>query len=182
VARLPYLQRGDLPPEHQDLLKRDIAINQVLAHSPGAARAFGDLGMFIRHGSRLDPRLRQLAIMQVGWSARSPYEWSHHVQIGRDFGVSDADIAALAEETEGRGSGLEPLARLVLRGAREMWIGPGMSADTFEALRPHLDNECLTDLIVTIAYYCGVVRILATLEVDVEPEWKPFLHEFPLPG
>jgi alkylhydroperoxidase family enzyme len=181
VARLPTLQRGDLPPEHQDLLARNIAINQVLANSPGAARAFSDLGMFIRHRSRLDPRLRQLAIMQVGWSARSPYEWSHHVQIGREFGVSDADIAALAEESAGRTSGIDPLAKVVLRGAREMWAGPGMSAETFEALRPHLDHETLTDLVVAIAYYCGVVRILATLEVEVEPEYERFLHEFPLP-
>lgn len=181
MARLPYLQRSDLPPEHQDVLARDIAVNQVLANSPGAARVFGDLGMFIRHRSRLDPRLRQLAIMQVGWSARSPYEWSHHVQIGRDAGVTRSDISNLAIEAAGGESGIDPLARLVLRGAREMWAGPGMSAATFDALRGWLDDECLTDLVVTVAYYCGVVRILATLEVEVEPEWQPYLLEFPLP-
>lgn len=181
MARLPYLQRGDLPPEHQDLLTRNIAINQVLANSPGAARVFSDLGMYIRHHSKLDARLRQLAIMQVGWSARSPYEWSHHVQIGREFGVSDGDIADLGIEADGGRSGIDPLARLVLCAAREMWEGPGMSADTFEALRGRLDAESLTDLVVTIAYYCGVVRILATLEVEVEPEWQPFLERYPLP-
>lgn len=181
MARLPYLRRSDLPPEHQDVLTRDIAINQVLANSPGAARVFGDLGMFIRHRSRLDPRLRQLAIMQIGWSARSPYEWSHHVQIGRDAGVTGDDIANLAIEAAGVESSIDPLARLVLRGAREMWEGPGMSAGTFAALRDRLDNECLTDLVVTVAYYCGVVRILATLDVEVEPEWQPYLVEFPLP-
>lgn len=181
MARLPYLQRGDLLPEHQDLLARNIAINQVLANSPGAARVFSDLGMYIRHRSKLDARLRQLAIMQVGWCARSSYEWSHHVQIGRDFGVSNDDIAALAVETDGGESGIEPLARLVLRGAREMWEGPGMSATTFESLRARLDTESLTDLVVIVAYYCGVVRILATLEVEVEPEWQSYLEEFPLP-
>nr|WP_249120673.1 carboxymuconolactone decarboxylase family protein [Plastoroseomonas hellenica] len=178
---MPYLQRSELPPEHQDVLTRNIAINQVLANSPGAARAFGDLGMFIRHRSRLDPRLRQLAIMQIGWSARSPYEWSHHVQIGRDAGVTRSDIANLAIEAAGIKSSIDALARLVLRGAREMWEGPGMSAATFAALHDELGKECLTDLVVAIAYYCGVVRILATLEVEVEPEWQPYLVEFPLP-
>lgn len=181
MARLPYLSRDDLPPEDQDVVARDITLNRVMANSPGAARAFTDLGMYIRHRSKLDPRLRQLAIMQVGWLARSPYEWSHHVRIGKEFGCSDGDIRAIAIETDGGDSALEPLARLVLRAAREMYRGPGISAGIFDALRPHLDNERLTDLTVTIAYYCGVVRLLATLEVDVEPDYQPFLQEYPLP-
>ena len=181
MARLPYLSREDLPPEHQDVVARDITLNRVMANSPGAARAFTDLGMYIRYRSKLDPRLRQLAILQVGWLARSPYEWSHHVSLGKEFGCSDADIRAIAAESAGDGSTLEPLARLVLRGAREMWAGPGMSAETFEALRPSLGAELLTDLVVTIAFYCGVVRLLATLEVDVEPEYQRFLDEYPLP-
>jgi alkylhydroperoxidase family enzyme len=180
LARLPYLTRADLPPEHQDVVERDIWLNRVMANSPGAARAFTDLGMYIRYRSRLDPRLRQLAIMQVGWLARSPYEWSHHVRIGLDFGCSEADIRAIAVESAGRESSLEPLARLVLRGAREMFDG-AMSRDTFEALRPHLDAERLTDLVVTIAYYCGVVRLLATLEIEVEPDYQPYLEAYPLP-
>ncbi len=181
MARLPYLTRDDLPPEHHDVVARDITLNRVMANSPGAARAFTDLGMYIRYRSRLDPRLRQLAILQVGWLARSPYEWSHHVQLGKEFGCSDADIRAIAVESASGESALEPLARLVLRGAREMWAGPGMSAVTFEALRPQLGPELLTDLVVTIAFYCGVVRLLATLEVDVEPEFQRFLDEYPLP-
>lgn len=181
MARLRYLTRDDLPPEHHDVVARDIWLNRVMANSPGAARAFTDLGMYIRFRSKLDPRLRQLAIMQVGWLARSPYEWSHHVRIGKEFGCSDADIRAIATESVGGISGLEPLARLVLQGAREMYQGPGMSQATFDALRPHLDPERLTDLVVTVAYYCGVVRLLATLEVEVEPDYQPFLDEYPLP-
>jgi len=181
MARLPAYTREQLPDAHKDVLARDIMLHRVLANSPGAARAFSGLGMYIRHASRLDPRLRELAILQIGWLARSPYEWSHHVKIGKGFGVSDADIAAIAVETDGKDSGLEPLARLVLKGAREMWAGPGMSEATFDALRAHFDNECLTDLTVVIAFYCGVVRVLATLEVDVEPDYAPYLEQFPLP-
>jgi alkylhydroperoxidase family enzyme len=181
MARIPILGQEDLTPEHQDILARNITLNRVLANNPAAARAFDNLGMFIRHHGRLDPRLRELAILQVGWLARSPYEWSHHVRIAREFGVPDQDLAAIAAETDERDSGLEPLARLVLRGAREMWDGPGMSSATFDALRPHLDAGLLTELTMVVAFYCGVVRLLATLEVDVEPDYETFLQEFPLP-
>src|SRR5260221_10605094 len=119
MARVPYLERSDLPAEHQDILKRDIALHKALANSPNGARAMNGLGQFIRHTSRLDPRLRELAILQVGWLARSPYEWSHHVKIGLEFGVTDGDLRALIDDTAGRPTSLEPLAKAVLRAARE---------------------------------------------------------------
>src|SRR6185295_12240342 len=120
MARLPYLDADQLAPEQRELLKRPINLTRLLVNSPGMARAFGGIGNYIRHKSTLDPRLRELAILQVGWMERSEYEFTHHVKIGREFGVTDDDIAALFLETDGKPSTLEPLARAVLRGAREM--------------------------------------------------------------
>ena len=116
MARLPYLARADLKPEDQELLNRDINLYRVLAHSPDALRAFSGLGYFIRRKSRLEPRLREMAILQVGYLERSAYEYSHHIEIGRHFGVSDDDIRAIAAETERRPTDLDPLAKAVLRG------------------------------------------------------------------
>ena len=65
MARVPYLEQSDLAPEDQDLLKRPIWLAKALVNSPKAARAFFGLGGYIRHGSKLDPRLRELAILQV---------------------------------------------------------------------------------------------------------------------
>src|SRR6201996_1728070 len=120
MARVPYLEATDLSAENQDLLKRRISLFQALVNSPNAARAFGGLGHFIRYGSKLDPRLRELAILQVGWLARSPYEWSHHVKLGHDFGVTDDDIRALIDDTAGKPTSLSELDRTVLRAAREI--------------------------------------------------------------
>ena len=44
-----------------------------------------------------------------------------------------------------------------------------------------LDNERLTDLVVTIAFYNGLVRLLETMQVDVEEDHLSYLKEFPLP-
>ena len=135
MARVPYLEPSDLAPEDQDLLKRPISLFKALVNSPKAARAFSGLGSYIRYGSKLDPRLRELAILQVGWLARSPYEWSHHVKLGHDFGVTDDDIQALIDDTAGKPTGLDTLSQTVLRAAREMTEDGAMAEATFAELQ-----------------------------------------------
>ncbi|HEY3911072.1 MAG TPA: carboxymuconolactone decarboxylase family protein [Stellaceae bacterium] len=181
MARLPYLDKSDLLPEHQDLLARNINLYRLLAHSPRAARSLNTLARFIRDGSRLDPRLRQMAILQVGYVTRSAYEYSHHIRISREFGVSDADIRAIADETQGRPTDLDPLAKAVLCAAREMTEKLEISDDTFAALHQGLGDERVTDLVLTIAFYNGLVRLLGAMQVDVEDGYLPYLNEFPLP-
>jgi alkylhydroperoxidase family enzyme len=182
MARVPYLEVSDLAPEDQDLLKRPISLFKALVNSPKAARAFSGLGGYIRHGSKLNPRLRELAILQVGWLARSPYEWSHHVKLGHDFGVSDADVQALIDDTAGKPTTLDALSKLVLKAAREMTADGAMAGPTFAALQGELGNELVVDLTLTIGFYNAVVRVLATLQIDVEPEYMPYLEKFPLPA
>lgn len=182
MARVPYLEMSDLSAENQDLLKRRISLFQALVNSPNAARAFHGVGHFIRFGSKLDPRLRELAILQVGWLARSPYEWSHHVKLGHDFGVSDADIQALIDDTAGKPTPLDDMAKTVLRAAREMTNDGAMSDGTFATLQKALGNELVVDLTITIAFYNAVVRVLGTLQIDVEDDYMPYLRQFPLPA
>src|SRR6185503_4221667 len=118
LARVPYLDQQDLAAEHRDLLKRSVNIVRALANSPNGLREFSALSNFIRFKSRLDPRLRELAVSDV----------------------------------------------------------------TFAELRAGLDNERIVDLVVTIAFYNAVVRVLASLQIDVEGDYQRYLDEFPLPS
>ncbi|HEY6984258.1 carboxymuconolactone decarboxylase family protein [Reyranella sp.] len=182
MARLPYLEADQVAPEYRDMLKRNTNLHKLLVNSPDMAKAFNGVGNFIRFRSKLDPRLRELAILQVGWLERSEYEFTHHVKIGREFGVTDEDIEGLMAETEGKPSKLEPLARAILRGAREMVRDLGMSEATFTDIKRHLSDEHMTDLVLTVAHYCAVVRVLATMKIDNEPFYKEVLRQYPIPG
>ncbi|MGH7088464.1 MAG: hypothetical protein ACREFQ_06145, partial [Stellaceae bacterium] len=62
MARVPYVD-----------LKDAINIRRALANSPKAAEKNQALALYIRHESRLDPRLREMAILQVGFTARCVY-------------------------------------------------------------------------------------------------------------
>ena len=181
MARVKYLDKEDLAEEDQDLLTRSISLHRALVNSPGGARAFGKLGGWIRHDSDFDPRLRELAILQVGWQAKAEYEWSHHVKIGRDFGVSDDDIRALIAESAGEVSDLPALDKAVLRAAREMADDGAMADATYGELAETYNDQMMVELTLIIGFYCAVVRVLPTLQIDVEDSYAPYLDEFPLP-
>ena len=65
-------------------------------------------------------------------------------------------------------------------------LGPlidlAMADDTFAEIKTHLSNEHMTDLVLTIAFYCAVVRVLATMKMDNEPQYKEVLKQYPIPG
>jgi alkylhydroperoxidase family enzyme len=182
MARVPYLTEADLAPQNRALLARNLNLYRALAHNPDTARSFGGLGLHIRFHSKLDPRLREMAILQVGYLSRAPYEFAHHIELGHQFGVTDDDIRAIIAETNGQTTDLPALDRAVLRAARELVAKPQLSDDTFAALRAGFDNERVVDLIVAISFYCGVVRVLGALQIDVEPEYQHYLIQFPLPN
>jgi alkylhydroperoxidase family enzyme len=182
MARLPYLEADQVAPEYRDMLKRNTNLHKLLVNSPDMARAFNGIGGYIRFKSKLDPRLRELAILQVGWIEKSEYEFTHHVKIGKEFGVTDADIEGLIAETAGKPSNLDALTKTVLKGAREMVRNLAMSEATFAEIKKELSNEHMTDLVLTIAFYCAVVRVLATMKMDNEPYCKEVLQQYPIPG
>jgi alkylhydroperoxidase family enzyme len=180
MARLPYVYPDDLPPQYRDMFRNNANITRALANSPEVAKLSGAVARYIREGNKLDPRLRELAIIQVGYTANSPYEYTHHIEIGLRYGVTESDLHALADEAAGRDSKLDPLAKTVLRAAREITANGTLSDATFAALKQGLDNERLIELIFAISNYNGVVRMLAALQVDLEDEYRPYLEKFPI--
>src|SRR5262249_24181476 len=115
MSRVPYVDNTDLPEQYRNQLSGDANVTRALSNSPQLAFLSGSMERYIRHGSKVDPRLRELAIIQVGYSARSAYEYTHHIKIGFSFGVTEDDLHAIADETAGRPSKLQPPAQSLLR-------------------------------------------------------------------
>jgi alkylhydroperoxidase family enzyme len=179
VARVPYREKSDMLPEDQDLFPPHINLRRALSNNPAAARAMGVQAMYLRHDSKLDPRLRELAIMMVAVTGRNPYEWVHHIDHGRKAGVSDAEVRAISS---GILSIFTPLERAIVTAAREMTNTSTVADETFAVLRESLDNAEIVDLIMSIGFYCGVLRILGALQIDMDKELAHLLTDFPLPA
>ncbi len=183
MARLPYVQPDDLPePARSVLAGYRVNLFEALANAPDAMVHLHGLGMWIREAQSLPSRLRELAILQVGASARSPYEFSHHVRIGMAHGLLPEDVRAVTDPGGPERSGLSALEQAGLAAAAELTVEGTITPTTWTALADELDERQLVELVVTIAFYNAVVRMLAALEVDLEPEHQALLAEFPLPG
>jgi alkylhydroperoxidase family enzyme len=186
MARLSYLDENDLQEGDREILQRGLNLYRLLAHSPGAARAFQHFAKFLRFESSLDPRIRELAILQVGYIARVEYSFYGHVGfVSGDFGVSFDDLKALIADSRGAENHLEPKVRFVLKAAREMTATFTISDETFAELRPFFSPRELTDLIATIAFYNAALRFITTMQIDIEDQRlgkvSQLRTEFPLP-
>ena len=55
------------------------------------------------------------------------------------------------------------------------------TAGAVENFYASYNKPATINLGITVAFYNGVVRLLAALQIDVEDDYRRFLDEFPLP-
>ena len=176
---MPYLNAGDLDEADRALLSRPINLFRALAHDPDGLREFQRVGEWIRHRGQLDARLRELAILRVGYVTRCAYEFSHHVRIGREFGLTSDDINLVRRP--GLGQAPDAGAAVVIAAATEITQDLGLADETWRRLAAQLGTSVAVELVLVVAHYCAVVRVLNSLRVDVEPEYEQYLREFARP-
>ncbi|WP_164478559.1 carboxymuconolactone decarboxylase family protein [Mycolicibacterium stellerae] len=174
---MTYVDQADLPEVHRGLLRYPSNLAGVLVHSPGLTHALSALGAHLIKHSRLDGRIREIACLTVGWEARAPYEWAHHLKTGRAVGVTEADIAAI----KGNGTARDERTAAVIDAAREASTGPGVAAATVDRLAGIFEPDELVDLVFTVCHYCGVTRLLTSFDIDLEDDYQQYLAADPLP-
>jgi alkylhydroperoxidase family enzyme len=175
MARVPYLEREDLPEEYRflfDNLSRDGGrvgnLFRALGHSPRLLHQFMRLGNDLRTRTKLDPRLRELAILTVGRLTGASYEYVHHLAIGRRVGLSEEQLLGLPVWE--RHPAYSEQERAVIRYAEEITRNVRVPDEVFGAVHAFLDDEQTVELTLNIAYYNLVVRFLEPMQVELERE------------
>ena len=171
MARVRLNTTADLPDDFRWLFERMEArggllnIFRALSHSPEALRRFMKFGSYFLEDGKLDPALREIAILRAGAVCGSPYEFSQHIAFGRRAGLTDEQVRATLD---GNGAPFDDQQRAVLQYAGELSKGSRVSQETFAAVRVFLDEEQVVELTMVIGFYNMVSRVLNALEVDVD--------------
>lgn len=167
MARIPYYDPATRDAKYNELVGRlgGIGIYRMMAHAEGVLKGFGRLGNALLFHGKLDPVLREIAIIRVGRLSRAAYEVFQHERIGRKVGMSEAMIAAVRD---GGDAPFNDVQKLVLRFTDEVVRDVKASDATFAALDPALGHEAMVELVIAIGYYMMVSRFLENFEVDGE--------------
>ena len=142
-------------------------IFRTLAHHPLLLKRFNALGgAFLVHGL-LPAREREIVILRIGWNCRSVYEFGQHTLIGRDAGLTDAEIAALTDIRAPGPWSDDDQALIAL--ADELCADDCVSDATFAGLRRRWNDAELVELVMLAGCYRMVSGTLNSLGVEPEP-------------
>jgi alkylhydroperoxidase family enzyme len=173
MARLPYLDRDQLPEMERDIFDNLLAqrgsignIFRTVAHSPLLLRRMLYFSDGLRNRTKLDRRFRELAILTVGRLTNAEYEYVHHQRLAKSVGVRQEQLDRLAAwETD---PAFNEQERAVIRYATEVTQHVKVADATFDALRKFLDNEQIVELTLNTGFYNMVVRFLVPMQVELE--------------
>lgn len=168
MARIPYFDPagatgraaewyGKLPP---------LNIFRMLGHSGEMLDGFVRLGNQILAFSKLDPVLREIAIVRVGVLSKAKYEVFQHERISRQVGMSEEKIAAIHEGPEA--AAFNDLEKKVMRFTDDVVKNVRAGDATWKPLAEVFSHQEMQELTITIGYYMMVSRFLETFDVDIE--------------
>jgi len=169
MALLPYADESKVAEKTREILNRGrvkMNVARMIANSDAAFYPFSMLGNSLLTRSKLDARLRELAILRTAKVSKSVYEWTQHVPIAKAAGVTDEQVDAI-ENWEDAGCFGE-VDRLVLKFTDEVARNVKGGRATIEALQKHMGTTEIVELVMSIGFWGMVARLLETTEVDLE--------------
>ncbi len=141
----------------------------TMGHHPKLLKRFNLLGGFLLNKGLLPAREREIVILRIGWNAQAVYEFGQHTLIGRQAGLGDDEIAALAGGTREWSADDQALIDL----ADDLCRDDVVSDATWAALDRWNDAERV-ELVIVAGFYRLVSGFLNSFGVQLDdgvPGW-----------
>src|SRR6266513_6410294 len=124
----------------------------AMLYAPPVGHALQELGVAIRFRTELAPRIRELAILVVAQAWDSAYERDSHELLGRDAGLTDAEIEALrAGADPGFADKDEQVAYTVVRALTSPEAD--LDDEQYDTANSVLGQQALVELSSLVGYY-----------------------------
>lgn len=169
TPRVPPIAPGS-DPALADVERRLIAgrggisqLYRVLFNSPPVADGWEQLLSSVRRRTGLPAALREAIILRVAVLNRASYEFDAHLPHARAAGLGDAAIEALRWDAVG--APFDPVEQLALACTDELTRTAKLGDASFARLAEHFAPRELVELVVTIAAYNMVSRVLNALAI-----------------
>ena len=174
--RVPPLDQPDWTPAVRAMLDpagngRPVAnVYRTYAQHPALYAPRQVLSEYIRTGSTLPPRVREMLILRIGFLCGSAYEWAAHARAGRGAGLSADEIQRIAA---GPAAGWTGEDAAVLQAVDDLFNDDRVAPATWARLATRFDRRQLLDVLITAGGYRMVSMSLNTFGVAPEPNSEP---------
>ncbi len=169
MSRIPYPSMDDLSEVKRRRIfdparKYILNVSKMALHMPDALwDAQAELGRRATYECEMDPRLREIVVVRIGWLQKSEYELFHHKTIALNAGVTEAELAALQSEDL---SIFSPEERALIAYTSEVTMNVSPSDETLAAARACYPDSLLFEVIGLIGSYMMTARLAAVGGVE----------------
>jgi len=163
MARIPY------PDPSQEFTTLNVQLNlfRMLAHAGTTGKRVLSLGNALLSQLELQPKLRELAILQVAHESGANYEWVQHVPLALSAGVTQAQIEAIEQESL-LGGLFTRREQQVLHFTKGVYWDRTISDEDFAGITQAFTPREIVELVFTIGYYTMLARFMKVLAIDID--------------
>jgi 4-carboxymuconolactone decarboxylase len=140
----------------------------TLMHHPGLAGPFLRYNAVLLERPALGHRARELVVLRVACRTGSRYEWEQHTRLSARFGVTPAEIDAVAGRIDDHP--WTPLEADLLAATDQLVDGYRVDDDTWARLAVHLDARQLVELVFVVGTYTCLAMAFNSFALQLDPE------------
>jgi len=173
MARVGLIEKEQASPEVREIFQKIedngamiLNLYKVAAHSPKVFLNLIRLGNSVIGRMELPPKLREIVILRVATLNGSVYEWTQHVPVALQVGVSQRQLDAISDWRNS--SEFNDEERAVLQYTDEVAQKVKVTNQTFDRLKNLFNEQAIVELTITIGYYGMLARLLVPLQVEVD--------------
>lgn len=176
LARIPLISFTEASEEHLASAARRLAevgrgveaAHEALANSPSALSAFIEMSAYIRNGSSVPRRTREILALATAAARGSEFVWESHVPLARAASVTDEQIEAIAL-WPAKHEALHGLDRACVELCHQLAASAGGADAACAAVEQELAPAELVDLLLTIGWYQLCATLFGALAVLPTP-------------
>jgi len=141
-------------------------VSLITLRNPAMFRTQMAMGIELAARGTIPHKERELAVLRLAWLARAPFEWSEHCQIGRRFGITDAEIERITQGSSAPGwTGHEAA---LLRGVEELLADHALSDETWDALAETWNEKQMLEFPMLVGSYLATAFQQNSIRVPME--------------
>ncbi|WP_432842534.1 carboxymuconolactone decarboxylase family protein [Dactylosporangium sp. CA-092794] len=151
----------------RDAGRRVPNLMRVMGRSPKFLAGWGTFSDAVRFASTLPRRESELVILRVSLLTGCRYSFSHHVPMGLQNGLTEAQLLALPDWPAAPDE-FAPLDRALLAATDAIVRHQDIGDTAFAALREHLSEAEVLDVVAVASFYLSLACIANSAGVPVD--------------